>query len=244
MTRSETGAARIENREYYDEFSKTYEDRRHEGYHVLIDELQSELVIDAVGGLDALEVGCGTGLILQRVAPAAKRAVGIDLSPGMLSLARERGLEVQEASATELPFQDETFDVSYSFKVLSHVPDLALALSEMGRVLRPGGRSFIGLYNRQSLRYLIRRLRGGHAIAEGIDDNQVFFRFYSPDEMIEQLPESLELVQLHGVRIATTLPSMVSWPVLGPSLCWLERRLRSSLFARFGGFMVLECRKK
>ena len=42
-------------------------------------------------GADVLEVGCGTGLILKRVAPVARRAVGLDISPNMLERARERG---------------------------------------------------------------------------------------------------------------------------------------------------------
>jgi SAM-dependent methyltransferase len=234
----------VDNRSYYDKFAETYEDRRHGGYHLLIDDLESGLVERVAAGKEVLEVGCGTGLILQRTARVAARAVGVDLSEGMLERARDRDLEVYHASATELPFEDSSFDVTYSFKVLAHVPDLRRALSEMGRVTRPGGRVFAELYNKHSLRYLIRRLRGGEKVAEGLDDNQVYFRFDTPDAMRASLPPDLELVAIHGVRLLITIPSMVEWPIVGTVLKRAERRLMSSSAARFGGFLILECKKR
>lgn len=232
---------KIDNRAYYDRFAASYEAHRHDGYHLLIDELESGLVLPHAKGRDVLEVGCGTGLILRRVAEVARSHVGLDLSEGMLAHARARGLSVVQGSATELPFADASFDLTYSFKVLSHVPDLRRALSEMARVTRPGGRIFAELYNARSLRYLARRVRGGGRIAEGLDDNQVFYRFFTPSEMRAHLPPELELVKLHGVRVFTTLPQMVGWPVIGAGLRWAERAAVSSPLARFGGFVVMEC---
>ena len=88
-----------ETRAYYDEFSKSYERHRRpnsaDGYHALVDDLEVELTARYAAGKDVLECGCGTGLILERIAKTARRAAGIDLSPGMLLLARDRGLEVQ-----------------------------------------------------------------------------------------------------------------------------------------------------
>jgi ubiquinone/menaquinone biosynthesis C-methylase UbiE len=232
---------KIDNRAYYDQFAQNYEDHRHGGYHLLVDDLESALVLDEARGKDVLEVGCGTGLILRRVAEVARSHVGLDLSEGMLAKARARGLNVVQGSATELPFEDGSFDLSYSFKVLSHVPDLKKALREMARVTRPGGRVFAELYNKHSLRYVARRARGGSSIGGGLDDNQVYFRFYSPEAMQAQLPPSLKLVKMHGVRVFTPLPNMVSWPVIGRGLRWAERAAVSSPLARFGGFVVLEC---
>lgn len=234
----------IENREYYDHFAESYDDHRGDGYHLMVDDLETSLIMPFAKGADVLEVGCGTGLILERVAPVAQSHVGIDLSPGMLEHAARRGLNTRVASATELPFEDSSFDLSYSFKVLSHVPELKLATSEMSRVTRPGGRVFIELYNRQSIRYLIRRLRGGASIGGGIDDNQVFFRFYNLDEMQAALPSSLHLVQIHGVRVFTVLPSALRWPGVGPLLRRLEGAALSSFLARYGGFLVLECERR
>ena len=131
------------NRAYYDAFAARYEDHRGErdpgGYHDLLDELEADFVERFGGGREVLEVGCGTGLVLARIAGFARRAQGIDLSPGMLEKARARGLDVVEGSATALPFPDASFDVTCAFKVLAHIPDIERALSEMARVTRPRG---------------------------------------------------------------------------------------------------------
>src|SRR3954452_5049487 len=90
-------------RDYYNEFSHTYERLRGpndpHGYHALVDDLEIDFAARYAAGKDLLEVGCGTGLLLERLARIARTARGVDLSPGMLERARERGLQVQEASA-------------------------------------------------------------------------------------------------------------------------------------------------
>src|SRR5271169_4101115 len=99
-------------RSYYDEFSHRYEAERRpnrpDGYHALVDDLEVGLVERFGTGRDVLECGVGTGLILERVAGFARSARGIDLSPGMLAKARARGLDVSEASITDIPFPAAT----------------------------------------------------------------------------------------------------------------------------------------
>jgi len=90
-----------------------------------------------------LEVGCGTGLLLERLS-ARGQAVGVDLSRGMLGKARERlegmdGGKLVLADAQRLPFEDGSFDSAVSTFALTAVPDLDAALGEMVRVLRNGG---------------------------------------------------------------------------------------------------------
>ncbi len=241
--RKKTTSPTIATKDYYDAFSMSYEHRRHAGYHAFIDDLQADLVKPYVPGKKILEVGCGTGLIMERLAPDARQTVGIDLSPEMLKLARAKGLNVTEGTATDLPFDDGSFDLCYSFKVLSHVPELATAISEMARVTREGGHVFIELYNRHSLRYLARLVRGGATIARGVGENQVFYRFYSVPEMVRHLPDCLVLEKKHGVRIFTLLPSMMGWPLIGRALKSMERRCSGGVLARLGGFCVLHCRR-
>jgi SAM-dependent methyltransferase len=87
-----------------------------------------------------LDSGCGTGSILGHLA-ARGRAVGVDLSPEAVRLARGRGVAVARAALLALPFADATFDCVTSFDVIYHrwVADDAAAVREMARVLRPGG---------------------------------------------------------------------------------------------------------
>jgi arsenite methyltransferase len=109
------------------------------------------LVHDAIGaqaGERILDVGCGPGFyvaeLLERVGPEG-RVVGVDASAPMLAIAGRRiegheNAELLEAPATALPFDAASFDGAVSVQVLEYVDDVSLALAELHRVLRPGGR--------------------------------------------------------------------------------------------------------
>jgi ubiquinone/menaquinone biosynthesis C-methylase UbiE len=87
-----------------------------------------------------LELGVGTGLNLPYY-DAAESVGGVDPDPHMLRRARRRGgAELVEASAEELPFPDESFDTVVAALSLCTIPDVAAALAEARRVLRPDGR--------------------------------------------------------------------------------------------------------
>jgi ubiquinone/menaquinone biosynthesis C-methylase UbiE len=181
MSQQDQAAEREESiRSYYDEFAARYEDqrrtRRPDGYHALIDDLEIDFALRYGAGGDLLEVGCGTGLILERLAAHCKTAKGVDLSPGMLEPAKARGLDVQVGSATSLPFEDEQFDVVCSFKVLAHVPEIEQAIREMLRVTRKGGYVLAELYNPMSLRALVKRLGPAGAISDKTKESAVFTR--------------------------------------------------------------------
>jgi SAM-dependent methyltransferase len=229
---------------YYDDFASTYDRGRDRGYHRVIDDLEVGIVAPYARGASVLEVGCGTGLILQRIAPLAREARGIDLSPGMLAAARARGLDVLEGSATELPFGDATFDLVYSFKVLAHVPDIGLALREVERVLKPGGIAALEFYNPWSLRYLARRLVGSRRIGRGHDESDIPTRWDSPSDVRGLLPPGLELRRFVGVRVATPVAGLHRVPGLGRALARLEGGLAETQLAQFGGFLVAIAQKR
>ncbi len=231
-------------RAYYDDFSKRYETERHHGYHALLDELELDVALPFVSGRDVLEVGCGTGLILERLARVARRAEGIDLSPGMLDKARARGLEVREASATALPYADASFDVVVSFKVLAHVPDIRAALAEMARVCRPGGRVLAELYNPWSLRFVAKRLGGPGKISDRRSESDVFTRWDPPHRLRELLPPALELAEVRGLRVFTPAAFVHRLPLVGSALARAERLVTKSPLRWFGGFLVVVASKR
>lgn len=231
------------SRAYYDDFSDGYERERHHGYHAMLDDLECDVVTPFARGRDALEVGCGTGLILARVAREARRAEGVDLSPGMLELARKRGLEVREASATELPYPDNSFDVVYSFKVLAHVPDIDKALSEMARVCRPGGHVLAELYNPLSLRFLAKRIAGPGKISDGRTEADVYTRWDAPNKVRSMLPSTLDFVEVRGLRVFTPAAFVHRIPGIGRALSFAEQHVTRSPLRWFGGFLVVVAKK-
>jgi ubiquinone/menaquinone biosynthesis C-methylase UbiE len=237
-------APRLDNKTYYDDFAGWYERERGQGYHQMLDDLEVDLVQRYGADKEVLEVGCGTGLILDRVARFARRAVGIDLSSGMLEKAAARGLEVQEASATDLPFADGSFDVAYSFKVLAHVEDIRLAMSEMARVVRPGGWVLAEFYNERSLRRLVKALKPPTAVSDSTDDHAVYTRYDTIDQIKSYLPPELEWVTSRGIRIVTPVAAVHRVPVLGAAVRFAEHRLADLPFAReLGGFLVAVARR-
>ena len=237
--------SRLDNRAYYDDFAGWYENERHLPYHRMLDDLEVEVVERYAAGQDVLEVGCGTGLILARTAGFARRAVGIDLSAGMLARARQRGLEVMQASATELPLATGSIDVAYSFKVLAHIPDVRGALREMARVVRPGGWVLAEFYNARSLRRLVKAVKAPTAVSATTHDEHVFTRYDDAAAIRSYLPAELDWVATRGIRVITPVARVLELPVLGAAVRWAEHRLADLPGARgAGGFLVACCRRR
>jgi ubiquinone/menaquinone biosynthesis C-methylase UbiE len=87
-----------------------------------------------------LEVGCGWGELAEWIAyETAAEVVAVDLSPRMVELAVERGIDARVADVQALPFADATFDTVVAAWMLYHVPDVDRALADFARVLVPGG---------------------------------------------------------------------------------------------------------
>ena len=233
-----------DNRSYYDDFAGWYEKERHHGYNAFLDRLQVELAEPISRGKAVLEIGCGTGMILKEIAPLASSAIGVDISQGMLLKARSRGLAVAQGSATDLPFGDETFDAVYSFKVLAHVADISKAMSEVERVLRPGGQAVLEFYNRRSLRYFIKSLKPAHRISATTTDEQVYTRYDSLDDVRSYLPQGLRLEGVRGIRVFTPFAQVHHVPGLRRVMASAERFARDfKPTAHLGGFLVVLLRK-
>ncbi len=100
---------------------------------------------DKYRGKKVLEIGVGLGADHQKFAEAGAELTGVDLTKRAIEHTRQRfqtlGLisDLQVADAEKLPFEDETFNLVYSWGVLHHSPNTAKAIDEVFRVLRPGG---------------------------------------------------------------------------------------------------------
>jgi SAM-dependent methyltransferase len=131
-------------------------------------------------GRDVLEAGCGIATDGMRFVRAGAHYTGVDFSPTALALARRRlaleggGARFVEASITELPFPDNSFDLVYSNGVIHHLPGAADAIQEFHRVLRPGGVAIVMVYHRRSLNFyvsimVVRRVLAALLVLPGAD---------------------------------------------------------------------------
>jgi ubiquinone/menaquinone biosynthesis C-methylase UbiE len=96
--------------------------------------------LNAQPGEFVLDLGCGDGQLSLRVAATGAHVLGVDASIDMVSAARERGIEAEQANAEALPFHDKTFDAVLSNAALHWVRDQDAMLAQVHRVLKPGGR--------------------------------------------------------------------------------------------------------
>ncbi len=113
-------------------------------------------------GERVLELGCGTGSMWQNVRlPQDCQLTLTDLSEGMLDAAKSNtshlSAEYAVCDAMDLPFADHSFDVLIANMMLYHVPDIARALDEVRRVLKPGGRFYTATF-------------GEHGVTEAVLD--------------------------------------------------------------------------
>lgn len=89
-----------------------------------------------------LDIGCGTGANLEMLAHYGE-SEGVDVSDDALAFCRLKGLTAQKGLAEQLPFADETFDLTTALDVVEHLDDDVAGLKEMYRVTKKGGYSLI-----------------------------------------------------------------------------------------------------
>jgi ubiquinone/menaquinone biosynthesis C-methylase UbiE len=113
-------------------------------------------------GKKVLEIGTGNGAEGVMFASNGADYTGVDLTEAALDATRRHfavmGLAgtFQKENAERLSFPDASFDWVFSHGVLHHTPDTQVAIDEVHRVLKPGGRAIIMLYHRHSFNYYIR----------------------------------------------------------------------------------------
>jgi SAM-dependent methyltransferase len=95
-----------------------------------------------------LENGCGVGMYVEHLIPHCSELIGLEYDFARAGEARSHADKIVNAAGEGLPFPDESFDLILSHEVLEHVRDDRLAVQEMVRVLRPGGRIVLFVPNR------------------------------------------------------------------------------------------------
>lgn len=121
--------------------------------------IANQFDLDWLKGKKCLDAGCGSGRYSVALALHGVDSVtAVDVSRSGLEEAKRRAIDFpqisfQQASVLDLPFDDATFDFVWSAGVIHHTANFDLALSELTRVLRPGGRLFLLVYGAGGLRW-------------------------------------------------------------------------------------------
>lgn len=134
-----------------------------------------------------LEIGVGMGIDLKQYAKNGAICYGIDLTEGAIGAARKHlqvyGLtaDLRVMDAENLEFDDNTFDLVYSFGVLHHTPNTQKAIDGVYRILKPGGKAIIMLYSKSWQHYIIRYLYYGkiRGMIKELGSVQALINFFS-----------------------------------------------------------------
>jgi ubiquinone/menaquinone biosynthesis C-methylase UbiE len=145
------------SKQNYEDFFARYDEFRYRTEaHILknLDQINFQ-------GKRVLEIGLGQGADSEQIIKRGAIYTGVDLTQESVERVNMRFLlrnlsfeEVKQASALELPFSDNSFDIVYSHGVLHHIPDIKVAQKEIARVLKPDGKLIAMLYAKKSLNYL------------------------------------------------------------------------------------------
>ncbi|MDO5832271.1 MAG: class I SAM-dependent methyltransferase [Methanobrevibacter sp.] len=111
-----------------------------------------------------LDVGCGGGMNVKRMAEKAKKVYGVDYSIESVKLSREVNenlirqgvVEIIEGNVQSLPFEDNTFDAVTAFETVYFWPDIEKCFGEVKRVLKPGGIFLIGMESNGSNNFIMK----------------------------------------------------------------------------------------
>jgi 2-polyprenyl-6-hydroxyphenyl methylase / 3-demethylubiquinone-9 3-methyltransferase len=166
-----------------------------------------EGLVGGIDGCDAIDVGCGGGILAEAMALRGARVTGIDLADKPLKVAELHGLESgvrvrYEKIAAEAMAEREpaSFDVVCCMEMLEHVPDPDSTIDACARMARPGGWVFFSTLNRNPKSFLFAIVGAEYVLNLLPRGTHEFDKFIKPSELLAAARASgLELVRMTGL---------------------------------------------
>ena len=165
----------------YDKYAKLYDKTLH-----YLDTFEKDKLIGLIGDINGkkiLDVGCGTGRIVNKLRNMGSDIIGLDISKGMIDIAKKKFPKVKfiEGDIENLPFKDNEFDLVIASFVIVHLKDLQKAFDEVYRVLKPNGVFIVTNINQRKAPKL--RIKNHEEIV-------IISHYHIPNHVIEALKYS------------------------------------------------------
>ena len=174
--------------EGYDLYAPYYEKD-----HAYLDSFERAELFALMGdvqGLNVLDVGCGTGRMVENLKKFGAKVTGLDVSEKMLAIAKKHfsTTEFVLGDIEELPFEDESFDMVVATFVIVHLGTLQRAFDEVYRVLKPGGVFLVSNVNQRKAPKL--KMEKEEIIIKSF--------YHRPEAVAEALEESFFKIEVDG----------------------------------------------
>jgi 2-polyprenyl-6-hydroxyphenyl methylase/3-demethylubiquinone-9 3-methyltransferase len=187
--------------------------------------------IGELDGAQILDLGCGWGLLSNQMVQRGAQVIGVDISGGALNLARAEAVKLGlktgfiKSRAERIPCNDGCFDIATSTDVLEHVENIDRLVSEVSRILKPGGLFFFVTVNKTLLARLVYITFGEIVLRLLPRGTHRHDQFVAPADLGRSMAEyGLIIEDIQGILVNPLLKRYHYWPSLAIEYIGVARK--------------------
>ncbi|NPV01305.1 MAG: class I SAM-dependent methyltransferase [Brevinematales bacterium] len=203
-------------------------------YNLIVKRIEKIMKTNPVKNPKIIDLGCGPGHLCKSIHEKGFPVIGVDISENSLKLVREKGIPTIKADLQEkLPFKDDELDILVASEVVEHIFDTETFMSELKRVMKPGGSIIITTPNVASLARRFLLFFGKNPYLDyklsGTAGHVRYFTFKNMRDFARQF----------GLKVVSLETDAVNLSGSGK----LYSRLLGKIFPTFGKTIILQCVK-